>query len=111
MIMVSYLPRSRRVRDSFMGAAWSICALARERRDCPATGALPVRGSPRNRQLALRVKKMQPARLGGDEYLVTARDFGLRGHARHGDAGGADGGLEQNFRAELFDDYDAGIEA
>src|SRR4030088_2207031 len=66
--------------------------------------------SPRNRQLGLRVEKMQPAGLGGDAYLVTARDFGLRGHAGNGDAGGADGGLEQDFRAELFDDFDAGIE-
>src|SRR5258705_7460731 len=67
--------------------------------------------SPQNRQLRFRIEKMQSTRLGGDADLVATRDFRFRGHAGHSDAGGANGGLEQDFRAELFDDFDAGIEA
>ena len=54
---------------------------------------------------------MQAAELGRDADLIAARDHRLRGDAGHGDAGAADAGLEQDLGAELFDDFDAGIEA
>src|SRR3979411_2241416 len=67
--------------------------------------------SPQTRQLALRIEKMQPAGLGRKADLIAARDLGLRRHAGDRDAGGADPRLQQDLRAELFDDFDAGIEA
>lgn len=43
--------------------------------------------------------------------MIASGYHGLRRHAGHGDALAADPGLEQDLGAELFDDFDAGIEA
>jgi hypothetical protein len=54
---------------------------------------------------------MQAAKLGRKADLIVPRDRGLRGDAGDSDALAADPGLEQDLGAELFDDFDAGIEA
>src|SRR5882724_5598619 len=54
---------------------------------------------------------MQTAELGREADRIASRDRRLRGHAGNGDAGAANPGLKQNLGAELFDDFDAGIEA
>src|SRR5437879_10811273 len=67
-------------------------------------------GSTGNRKLRLGVEEMQTAELGREADLIAPHDRGLRGHAGNGNAMAADPGLEQDLGAELFDDFDAGIE-
>src|SRR5690242_15249506 len=64
-----------------------------------------------NRQLARRIEEVQPAELRRYTHLITGRDFHLRRDAGDSQAVGADARLQQDFRAELLDDFDAGIEA
>src|SRR6266702_3018682 len=81
-------------------------------------GTLPFGGknrafwldSARNRQLCLGIEEMQPASLRRKADLIAARDDGFRRDAGGGDAGAACPRLQQDLGAELFDDFDAGIE-
>src|SRR5262245_31909260 len=68
-------------------------------------------GSAGNRQFRRGIEEMQPAELRRNAHLIAGSDFHLRRNARNGEAVGADACLQQDFRTELLDDFDAGIEA
>ena len=51
---------------------------------------------------------MQPAELRREADLVAGGDLHLGGHAGDGEAFGAGARFQQDFRAELFDDFDMG---
>src|SRR5262249_52888235 len=64
-----------------------------------------------NRQLGRRIEKVQAAELRRNAHLVAGSDFHFRGDTGDGETVGADARLQQDFRTELLDDFDAGIEA
>src|SRR6185295_4909886 len=79
--------------------------------DCFASLAMTVeRASPRNRQLRRGIEEVQPSELRRDPHLIAGRDFHLRGHTGDRQTIRADACLQQDFRAELLDDFDAGLE-
>src|SRR5437867_3153636 len=99
------IARSEATKQSIL----SCCDKAGLLRFARNDGDSAVSTSPRNRQLRLRIEEVQAAGLGGEADLIAARDLCFRRHASRGDAGAADAGLQQDFRAELLDDFDAGV--
>src|SRR3954470_4445125 len=63
-----------------------------------------------NRKLGLGVKEVQTTELGRETDLIAPSDRGFGSHPGNTDAVAAHAGLQHNFGAELFDDFDAGIE-
>src|SRR5205085_6583123 len=63
-----------------------------------------------NRKLGLGVKEVQTTELGRETDLIAPSDRGLGTHPGNTDAIAAHPGLQHNLGAELFDDFDAGIE-